>query len=166
MGLTTIYVNSAKRNKRNKTLHDQFENLIDDLREKVMRNLKNTKHKYHVNDEIAQCLKWMGGEPHYTEQGCDYIRPCLRQYLNHPGLNLLYQFYVGDKRRCVLARTTHILLHHTHDYITPVVRCGIELLDHPEMRVCDLKQALKMNGQKGYSKLKKNELKHKLMKMK
>ena len=37
----------------NETLHDEFENLIDDLREKVMRNLKKTiKGKYHINYEI------------------------------------------------------------------------------------------------------------------
>jgi len=41
----------------NETLHDEFEKLIDDLREKVMRYLKNAKHKFHVNYEITQCTE-------------------------------------------------------------------------------------------------------------
>ena len=56
----------------NETLHDEFENLIDDLREKVMRNLKNAKHKYHVNYEITQCLNFTPtpciSVPYYTRK--------------------------------------------------------------------------------------------------
>ena len=141
----------------NETLHDEFENLIDDLREKVMRNLKNAKHKYHVNYELTQCLKWPLNNPHYTHytyQGCDYVdlilglRDPYVTILGNPNPEYLLEqcllkFHQGDERRYLLMNDITC---------TPVERCGIELLDHPKMRVYDLKKCLKWNGQKGYSK--------------